>query len=234
MKIAIDQTLLLDRILIFALGERPLVDHTGIPQASIREAKQSGVLEGRVTLAQATRLANRIGVTLTELLTPQTTAVNANAATMAHDTADAQADAQVLVPLLHELTQLVDVLTLARTLGWDASRIESAINAADTALATSGLAIQRIRGQLKLRPAAPVDPTLRARIVGLRTSRRGLTQTEAAMLYKIVNGVQPANTLSNNARLVIGGLKNLGCIEPGQTAGRFQATKSLRLALPDL
>jgi hypothetical protein len=234
MKIAIDQTLLLDRLLNFALAERPLVDHTGIPQASIREAKHSGVLDGRVTLAQATRLADRIGVTLTELLTPQTMAVDANATTNAHDTADAQADAQVLVPLLHELPHLVHVLTLARALGWDAARIESAITAADTALATSGLAIQRIRGQLKLRPATPLEPTLHKRIVTVRMNGRGLTQPEAAMLYRIVNGVLVHNSLSPNARLVIGGIKNLGCIEPGETAGRFQPTESLRLALPDL
>jgi hypothetical protein len=234
MKVAIAQSLLLDRILSLSLAERMLVADTGIAQASIRDAKHLGVLDGRVTLAQATRLAQLVGVTLVQLFAPPASD-DATATNMTKDaTPAAREDALVLIPLLHELPHLIEIQTLARTLDWPTVRFEEAMAAADIALASSGMALQRIRGQFKVRPANPVDPIGRKRVVNLRTTHRGLTQTEAAALYKIVNGVLVANSLSNTTRIIIGGLRNLDCIQTGDSTGRFEPTESLQLALPDL
>ena len=68
----------------------------------------------------------------------------------------------------------------------------------------------------------------------MQTKSRGLTVAQAATLKRVADGNHSTKrNIGNSERVILGALKNMGCIELDDHAG-WRATNDLRAALPDL
>ncbi|MBD8870619.1 hypothetical protein [Nocardioides donggukensis] len=68
----------------------------------------------------------------------------------------------------------------------------------------------------------------------MQTKSRGLTVTQAATLKRVVDGTHSTKrNIGNAERVILGALKNMGCIELDDKAA-WRPTDDLHAAIPDL
>lgn len=227
MKQRINNVLIIERMSALGLSERQTMGSLDFPIHAFREARLTGWLQGHINIRQASRLADTLGVTLSELF-----AVDAPMAEPAAPVAATTAeDAATLVPLLLSLTGLVDTGRLAIALEWDRSRLLAAVDGIPVALDGTGMRLVRTGANIAVEPINQPSVELRRRVGNSPTAHKALNLTQARILRRIVDGEHVAEKATANAdRVALGALKNKGCIEIGDLA-RWRITADLALAL---
>lgn len=226
-RIPIARDLLTERMHDLRHTERALVRDADISTFALRTARREGWLPGTFTLADLMRLADALGLSLSDLVPNDTPAT--------HREPDEQAehDAETVIPHLVGHTA-IPAINIAKAFGWDRQRLQACLSAIPTALEGTGLRYIENNGQVRVEPHYASDPNTRAAIRRLRATSRPMTRAEATTLARILDGdnVQ-SRQMANNTRVVLGALKNLGCIELNDEA-IYEATDALHTALPDL
>lgn len=88
-------------------------------------------------------------------------------------------------------------------------------------LLTVGCPFHRHNGDVAIRPQATTDPDVRRRLLRLHQARRGLTLTEARVLYRVAQGEVDEEKLSNPDGVALNRLRRAGLVtedvRPGLT-----------------
>lgn len=226
MKVPFDRDLITDQMNALGLSERTVISRTGISNFTFRQARQTGEFEGTITLRQLRTLAETLGLTLPQLFTLDDTPLE-------QPEQSARGDAAYLIAVLADVSKLVAVDHLARSLDWERPRLDSALHAIPPALVGTGLRLHTSGGAVKVMPAR-TDKKLKSALGRVRSLSLGLNTAEAAVLTRILNSENVLDRQPGNAtRVAVGALKNMGCIQLNDHAV-FEPTPDLRLALPDL
>lgn len=229
MKVPFDRDLITDQMNALGLSERTVVSLTGIPVFTFRSARQTGEFEGTLTLRQLHTLADTLGLTLSQLFTSN----DAQPQQPEQPDQSASEDASFLIAVMVDMPKLIAVDHLARSLEWERTRLDSALNAIPHALEGTGLHLHMTNGSAKIL-RAQIDKRLKQTLGRVRSLSLGLNTAEAAVLNRIVNDENVLDRMpSNTTRVAVGALKNMGCIQLNDDAV-FEPTDDLRLALPDL
>lgn len=230
MKILIDRNLITDRMNDLGLSERSIIQKTRLPQFQFRQARQTGQLDGHISLAEANRLATELGVSLPELLAPPAP----DASEAEPTTSTPEEDLQLLIPLLVTAPHMVSIAHVARTLGWTRDHIEELLTAIPPRLTGTGLRLHTNNGRITITAVDSGSKTLRYAVGRLQTTTMGVTASSAATLRQIVNGDDVFHrNVGQTERLSLGALKNMGCIELDDKA-LYRPTSDMRLVLPDI
>lgn len=235
MKIDFDRNLITDRMNALGLAERAVVQRTQIPYFQFRQARKTGQFDGHITLSQIDRLATVLGLTIIELLSPPSRANGEQDDSHEMDeSAVGSDDAQVLIAVLVSVPRLVSIAHAARSLGWTRDRIEHALTAIPPALEGTGLRLHTINGRAKIASIESPSQALLRAIGRLQSTTAGLNLTQARTLQRIADGEAVFHrNVGQHEKLVLGALKNMGCIELDEDA-QYRPTTDLRLALPDI
>lgn len=235
MKIDFDRDLITDRMNALGLAERAIVQRAQIPYFQFRQARKTGQFDGHITLSQIHRLATELGLTLTELLSPSSPASRERDDSDEIDESTVGADdAQVLIPVLVSVPRLASIAHAARTLGWTRERIEDALAAIPSLLDGTGLRLHTINGRAKITFIDSPSKALLHTIGRLQTTTAGLNLTQARTLQRVADGEAVFHrNVGQQEKLVLGALKNMGCIELDEDA-QYRPTTDLRLVLPDI
>lgn len=229
MKIRFDRDLITEQMNALGLSERAVINRTGIPNFTFRQARQTGLFEGTLTLRQVSALADVLALTVPQLLS------DAEDEEAPSDQPRSEGDdAATLIPLLVHLPRMVSVAHLTRSLQWPRPRVTSALDAIPHALQGTGLRLHHRDGFIKIVAVKPTDRTLKQALGRVRQLGLGLNSHEAIVLTRILDGHNVLDRMPSNAtRVAVGSLKNMGCIALNQHTV-FEGTDDLRLALPDL
>lgn len=129
-------------------------------------------------LGQLARLAETLGVSLSELL--RTSGGECTAAAM---------DATKIEALLFDAQRAVPPEVLAETLDWTLQRTLRALGELRQSLATRGLSLQRTNGGFKLVGSSnALTKTEWSRVIKAHAARFGLKRNEAKALYGVFTG----------------------------------------------
>ena len=228
MKISIDRNLITDQMNTLGLSERTIISRTGIPGSSFRTARLEGHLESSLSLTKVHALAEVLGLTMADLL------ANTEEEAPVEHAKTASEDAAELIPLLVQVPRMLAIDQFARAPGWDLKHLLDALDAIPTALDGTGLRLHRKHGQIRILPAVKRDLQMQRALLRVRSTGRDLNKTEMAVLTRVINGENVLDRQpSNQTRVAIGSLKNLGCTTLNND-GIFTVSDELRLALPDL
>lgn len=228
MKIRFDRDLITEQMNALGLSERAVISRTGIPNFTFRQARQTGLLEGTLTLRQVSALADVLALTVSQLLSDAE-----DEEAPSDQSRSAADDAATLIPLLVHLPRVVSVAHLTRAMQWPRPRVTSALDATPHALRGTGLRHHR-DGFIKIVAVRPTDRTLKQALGRVRQLGLGLNSHEADVLTRILDGHNVLDRMPSNAtRVAVGSLQNMGCIALNDD-GIFEATADLRLAMPDV
>ena len=223
-----NRDLIAEQMSALGLSERTLVSRIQFPLFAFRKARIQGVLDRHITLGQVQKLCTALGISPADLLD-----VDEPLPPVRH-TRDASGDAQLLIPLLVGLPRRVSVPFLVRTLGWERSRTTDAIRAIPAALEGTGLVLHAEEDKIAILPARRNTGDIRRALATVQTKSRGLTVAQASTLKRVVDGKHSTQrNIGNAERVILGALKNMGCIELNDKAG-WRATEDLHAAIPDM
>lgn len=187
------------------LGTRELARQAGTTFTLVDSIEKEDFIGSMTTLAELRAIAHAAGLSLTDLLDEQ------HADT--HDTANAD-DVQRLAAILIADPRMQTNDDISRALDWTLPRFNDAANALNTAVAPLGLRVHRNPGTICLRPTKTTALEDAKRVDARRTGREGMNASEAALLYKALNGTL-SDKLPKTAHPPLGHLINLGYLRPG-------------------
>lgn len=121
---------------------------------------------------------------------------------------------------------------LARALGWDLDRLETAVEEAAGPLAAVGLVIHTASSGLLLRPAVDLSET-QARLDALQDDDEGLTQGPARVLFASYMGKLSATADRQDHHFYLGRLHNLGVLvdDRASNGGRHDLSSDFSFCL---
>lgn len=114
-------------------------------------------------------------------------------------------------------------------LGISLPETKSVLDRLEGLLPRVGLVLHRHNGDVAIRPQATTDPDIRRRLLRLHQARRGLTLTEARVLYRVAQGEVDEGKLSNPDGVALNRLRRAGLVtedvRPGLTTDTASGLK---------
>ena len=198
--------------LTLSLGTRELGRLAGVSLMAINLMEKENRMGAQMTLAQARRIAEAAGLSLTDLLTEP--AAQPESVT---DDADAQAVIQLLAqdPRLHERDHI------AYAFEWDIPRTDAAIAAAEALLVPVGLRIQRTNTRRGLRPSDPAAHDRFEKHLKERAAKNGMNAASARLLRSAILDEGLRGEPTDISKPNLGYLINVGALRPGSTGEPF-------------
>lgn len=224
MRYPLNRELLVDQMTALGLSEREVLARTNMPTAALREARIEGYIQGHTSVRQLVELADVLCVPLADLL-------RCDADDEGERPINPDDDTRTVLALLFEARQLVDTGRLARAMGWERWRLLAALDGMPAALNDTGLRLVASGASVAVQPERRADKDTRQAVAKVQGSRTGLNRAQAKVLHRVVSGGHVGDRQPSNAdKLIMGALKNLGCIEADER-GRYRPTAAVRLAL---
>lgn len=176
-------------------------------------AREVGLSEGAVTRVEhgsdadewsvrhVRRLARVLGTTVSELLDPEPRASKA----------EADDDVTRLAAVLAHCDRLTPVRALSETVGWTLGRTNDVLDELDERSKLVGLRIQRLRGQVALRPR-PCESDLGA-LTRLEMTTAGISRTQARTLHAVSSGTFTEQRADAQDRMALSSLVGAGLVD---------------------
>src|SRR5690606_35340008 len=119
---------------------------------------------------------------------------------------------------LFQTGTLVGTGALAEAFDVTLDEIDDALRLLEAGVETVGLSLQRtVSGDVALHPKTPLDTEAQRRLVRQHHARRGLSLTEARVLYRLLDGPVDEGKLSNPESVALNRLRHAGiATEDGQ------------------
>jgi transcriptional regulator with XRE-family HTH domain len=188
---------------------RELARQTHLTNVGLSRMEANNNIGGATSLAQLSRLADCLGVTLADLLTPseQAPAMPSN-------------DVTALGTLLAHDPRLTDRTAICRSLGWTLERLSAAEELLDANLRPLGQRLHRLNGAICLRPATAALDAAAAQVAAERAADHSVNITQASLLLRASRGVLRSNTLREGDLPHLATLLSLGVLERSADGGR--------------
>lgn len=105
--------------------------------------------------------------------------------------------------------------------------IDDALRLLEAGVETVGLSLQRtVSGDVALHPKTPLDTEAQRRLVRQHHARRGLSLTEARVLYRLLDGPVDEGKLSNPESVALNRLRHAGIATEDVKAGLTEDAKT--------
>jgi len=114
--------------------------------------------------------------------------------------------------LLAETPSLIAVDAIAEALDITLPEANGALVDLERRLPAVGMMLHRLNGDVAIRPQATIDPDVRKHLIRKHHARRGLTLTEARVLYRVAQGEVDEGKLSNPDRVALNRLRRAGLV----------------------
>lgn len=191
-----DAALFRERRLTLGLSQRLLARSVGVSVSTLALVEQGSdhVQHLSLSLSQVRRLADALGVPLSDLLTEPSEQDRSS-----QDDDPTTRDGALLGELLHSARWRNGAVADARiALGWDRKRFDAAIKALAAALPGTGLRLHRIPGYAAL-IADGADPAAVEPFKQAESTRVGIRARQAKLIREAVLGKVPRTNLSGFA-----------------------------------
>lgn len=199
----LDAALIRRRRAELGLSTRTVAKHVRV-SPNVIVAIEAGTNHDDISVAHLYRLADVLAVNVTTLLLsarpPQTVGDDEDVAAVGS--------------LLHATGVITPLDALADALGWEAARLEQALDGLERALSAVGLRLHRLRGGVGLaRAGEPVEPSQLVAVLRKHLNRDGVSLGEGRALYRFMIGSPPREP-SNAEKVAIGVLANAELLAP--------------------
>lgn len=192
---------------------RRLALATNMSYSAINNMIRSGYASPQTTVAQICRLAEAVGLTTAEMLTPE----ESLAASSDKDPADASRLARVLI--VEQRQQLHDHLCSA--LHWTRDRLDEATERLDQSLHATGMRIHANFQGITIRPIDQTETTTTDALGAMRVNRDGLSMADARIMHSMIHGKYTTRDIPAGVKPRLAMLQGLGILDlyPGDCLG---------------
>lgn len=202
----LDGALVRRRRAALGLSARAVAASLGV-SGTVVTRLENGMNHAEVSVAQVARLAELLGVDVTDLFLD------------AHSDAPDD-DVAALGALLHESDVVAPAGALREALGWTPKRLSQTLDALDNQLRRVGMRLSRVANRYRIvRDLTAASEGALADLLRAHVARDGLNLTEASMLARVARGDVPREP-TNPETVAIGTLLNAGLVEPGPAPAR--------------
>lgn len=217
----LDAQLIRERRMELGLSERKLSEKlgAGVSQSVVRGI-EAGTNHADLTLGDLCRLARQLDLPLGRLFTEQTrSTADAPPAGPATEAEHIDKAVGLLASVLHEVDRAVPVSTLAELTSLTLDEVDSVLVELDARLASTGLRLNRVHGEISIRPANPGPSSAVVREAWRRhLARRSLDIGQARLVYRALRDDLP-RTVGESERLRGASLVNAGVLERTHSGG---------------
>jgi hypothetical protein len=190
---------------------RAFARSTGLTTTSVRSIEVSHRIAGETPLHQLTRIADVLGVPVTDLLR-QADPDPPPPAEDLEDTGQLAADLGRLGRLLSHDLRLIRKAAIATVFGWEMPRLRAAQDALTEQLRPTGMTVHEVNGMIALRPVDGSGEDDADRVASIRLATDGMTVRQAAILHGIRTGGLQSNQITEDRLPFLGSLMNLGIV----------------------
>ena len=208
------------------LGEqgsiRAFARSTGLTTTSVRSIELTGRIAGETPLHQLTRMADVLGVPVTDLLhRPDLDASPAeeHADADGPSTEGLLSDVARLGRLLTQDLRLAHRTAIAKVFDWQLPRLRAAQDALARQLQPTGVTVHEVNGMIALRPTDGAGEDDADRLASLRLATDGMTVRQAVILHGIMAGRLRSNHITEDRLPQLGNLMNLGIVHREMAGG---------------
>lgn len=191
---------------------------TGLTSISVRSIETKNRIVGETPLHQLTRMAEVLGVPVTDLLErpdPEQPAPVEDP----DEADDLDADVGRLARLLTRDSRLTRKVAIAQIFDWQLPRLRAAQEALSAHLQPVGMTIYEINGMIALRPVDSSGENDADRVAGVRLATEGMTLRQAEILCDIMNSRLQSNQITEDRLPFLGSLMNLGLVYHEMSGG---------------
>lgn len=190
---------------------RAFARSTGLTTTSLRSIEVSHRIAGETPLHQLTRIADVLGVPVTDLLR-QADAEPSPPTTDLEDTQHLAADVGRLGRLLAQDLRLIRKAAIATVFDWAMPRLRAAQDALTEHLQPTGMTVHEVNGMIALRPIDGSGEADADRVASIRLATDGMAVRQAQILSDITTGRLQSNQITEDRLPLLGNLMNLGIV----------------------
>lgn len=193
---------------------RAFARRTGLSGPAVRSIETTNRIPGETPLHQLTRIADVLGVPVTDLLPRHHDDPSAHPENPYEPgTSDTlPADVSRLGRLLLQDTRLLRKVTIATVFRWDRARLRAAQDALTAQLQPAGITIHELNGGIALRPGDSNGDEDADRVASHRIASDGMDLRQAEILHGIMTGRLHSTRLQEDKLMPLAGLMNLGIV----------------------
>lgn len=184
---------------------------TGLTGPSLRTIETLNQIQGETPLYQLVRIAEVLGVPLTDLLQEPASTLSENPYELG-DESTLAADVTRLGRLLQRDSRLLKKVAIATIFEWDKGRLRAAQEALDAQLRPVGITVYELTGAIALRPVDSSGDDDADRVAAYRVASDGMDIRQARLLHDVMTGRLNTNNMLDDRMNFLGSLMNLGIV----------------------
>lgn len=184
-----------------SLSQRQLAEAVGV-STTVIASLEAGTNHESLSVGLVAKLAKALAVEVHDLF----------ARAVPRKTMDTHPHTPSVGALLAETPSLIAVDAIAEALGITLPETNGALADLERRLPAVGMMLHRLNGDVAIRPQATIDPDVRKHLIRKHHARRGLTLTEARVLYRVAQGGVDEGKLSNPDGVALNRLRRAGLV----------------------
>lgn len=193
---------------------RAFARRTGLTGPSVRSIETTNHIPGETPLHQLTRIADVLGIPVTDLLQRPTSEGCPRLDTPYEpgDQSTLAADVSRLGRLLLQEPRLTRKVAIATVFQWDRARLRAAQNGLEAQLRPAGIAVHELNGAITLRPLDSSGDEDADRVASQRVASDGMDVRQAEILHDVMTGQLHSSRIQEDKLMPLAGLMNLGIV----------------------
>lgn len=185
---------------------------TGLTGPSLRTIETLNQIQGETPVYQLVRIAEVLGVPLTDLLQQPAASTATENPYEPGDESTLSADVTRLGRLLQRDSRLLKKVAIGTIFQWDKGRLRAAQEALDSQLRPAGITVYELTGSIALRPVDSSGDDDADAVASYRVASDGMDIRQARLLHDVMTGRLNTNNMLDDRMNFLGNLMNLGIV----------------------